>query len=85
MGREARYGVIGFWTTFILGMIAGSIVVFDASIWHGHGANSTAQSRRSIQGYFVRRDARSGLDWPTRMQPNTLARLDPLARYLLAL
>ena len=31
---------------------AGSLVMFDASIWHGHTANTSAFDRRSIQGYF---------------------------------
>ena len=29
---------------------AGSMVVFDGAIWHGHTANVTSRSRRSIQG-----------------------------------
>ena len=33
---------------------AGSIIVFNASVWHGHTANVTPQARRSIQGYFGR-------------------------------
>ena len=31
----------------------GSIIVFDAGIWHGHGGNRTNQPRRSLQGYFT--------------------------------
>ena len=38
-----------------------------------------------IQGYFVRRDANSGMDWAARIPPETLARLGPLARYVLAI
>lgn len=64
---------------------AGSMLVFDASAWHGHGANTSGAPRHSIQGYFVRRDAPSGFDLPSRMQPATLARLGPLAKYVLAL
>jgi ectoine hydroxylase-related dioxygenase (phytanoyl-CoA dioxygenase family) len=33
---------------------AGSIIIFNASVWHGHTANTTQQARRSIQGYFGR-------------------------------
>lgn len=65
--------------------IAGSLILFNGSVWHGHTANVSSESRRSIQGYFVRRDANSGIDWPPRMQPETLARICPLARYVLAL
>ena len=64
---------------------AGSLILFNGSVWHGHTANVSSESRRSIQGYFVRRGARSGIDWSHRMQPDTLARISPLARYLLAL
>lgn len=64
---------------------AGSLILFNGSVWHGHTANVSSESRRSIQGYFVRRDAQSGIDWSLRMQPETLARIGPLARYMLAL
>jgi ectoine hydroxylase-related dioxygenase (phytanoyl-CoA dioxygenase family) len=33
---------------------AGSMIVFNASVWHGHAANTTPRARRSIQGYFGR-------------------------------
>lgn len=33
---------------------AGSMITFDASVWHGHTANRTPLARRSIQGYFGR-------------------------------
>jgi len=64
---------------------AGSLVIFNGAIWHGHLANSSREPRRSIQGYFVRRDAHSGLDFSVRMSPETRARLSPFARYLLSL
>jgi len=70
--------------TFALGS-AGSMIVFNGSIWHGHTANATNQPRRSIQGYFVRRNAQSGIDQTSRIRPETIERLRPLARYLLAL
>lgn len=64
---------------------AGSVIVFNGAIWHGHTANVTTEPRRSIQGYFVRRDAESGLDFSARMSPETRGRLSPFARYLLSL
>ena len=64
---------------------AGSMIVFNGSIWHGHCANTTDQPRRSIQGYFVRRDAQSGINQSSRIRPETFERLSPLARYLLVL
>jgi Phytanoyl-CoA dioxygenase (PhyH) len=63
---------------------AGSLIIFNGSIWHGHTANESGEARRSIQGYFVRREARSGIDLSARMRPETLARIGPLARYVLA-
>jgi hypothetical protein len=63
----------------------GSLIIFNGSIWHGHRANNTREQRRSIQGYFVRRDAQSGIDFPARMSPETRGRITPIARYLLSL
>jgi len=62
----------------------GSMIIFNGAIWHGHTANSTSKPRRSVQGYFVRRSAESGLNFGERMLPETLNRISPLARYLLA-
>jgi len=64
---------------------AGTIVIFNGAIWHGHTANLTSKPRRSIQGYFVRRDVRSGTDFTRCLVPATQARMDHLARYLLSL
>lgn len=62
---------------------AGSMIVYNGSVWHGHSANSTEIPRRSIQGAFIRRETRSGENFHTRIKPETLARISPLARYLL--
>jgi hypothetical protein len=62
----------------------GSMIIFNGAIWHGHTANSTAKPRRSVQGYFVKRSAESGLNFGERMLPETLNRISPLARYLLS-
>ena len=64
---------------------AGSAIVFNGSVWHGHGANHTDTPRRSIQGAYIRRTERSGETLPARMRPETLDRISPLAKYLLAL
>lgn len=63
---------------------AGSIVVYDGAVWHGHTANFSDEPRRSIQGAYIRREARSGGNLPGRMRPETLARIGSLARYVLA-
>ena len=61
------------------------LLIFNASTWHGHTANTSSASRRSLQGFFVPRDGRAGTDFGARMQPETRARLGPLAQYVLAL
>jgi ectoine hydroxylase-related dioxygenase (phytanoyl-CoA dioxygenase family) len=63
---------------------AGSIIIFNASTWHGHGANRSAAPRRSIQAHFVPRDARaSPNDHSRRTRPDTLQRIGDLAKYVL--
>jgi len=62
---------------------AGSVIVFNGSVWHGHGPNLTDNPRRSIQGAYIRRTEASGETLPARMRPETLIRIGPLARYLL--
>jgi ectoine hydroxylase-related dioxygenase (phytanoyl-CoA dioxygenase family) len=64
---------------------AGSVIIFNGSVLHGHSANTTGSPRRSIQGAFIPRDAQAGTDFPTRMHSETLARTDSLARYVLAI
>jgi hypothetical protein len=62
---------------------AGSMIVFNGSVWHGYTVNRSGEPRRSIQGAYIRRDAESGEDVPKRMRPETLSRISPLAKYLL--
>ena len=63
---------------------AGSMILFNGSVWHGHTVNQSDRPRRSIQGAYIRRDAGSGENLPARMQPETLSRISPLAKYVLA-
>jgi ectoine hydroxylase-related dioxygenase (phytanoyl-CoA dioxygenase family) len=63
---------------------AGSLIVFNGSVWHGHTANLSDEPRRSIQGAYIRREAPSGENLPGRMRPDTLARVGSLAKYVLA-
>ena len=62
----------------------GSVIVYNGSVWHGHGTNETGEPRRSIQGAYIRREEKSGIDLPSRMRAETLERISPLAKYLLA-
>jgi hypothetical protein len=64
---------------------AGSLLIFNGSVWHDHSANKSDRPRRSLQGAFIPRDGRAGTDFAVRMQPETRARLSPLAQYVLAI
>jgi len=64
---------------------AGSMIIYNGSVWHGYTANCSKKPRRSIQGAFIRREATSGANLPARMRPETLARISDLAKYLLNL
>lgn len=63
---------------------AGAVIVYNGSVWHGHTANRSGAPRRSIQGAYIRRDARSAVNQAARILPQTRARISPLAEYLLA-
>jgi hypothetical protein len=63
----------------------GTMILFNAAIWHGHTANVTPHARRSIQGYFVRRNARAAFDFSNHLPPAAHRRPSQLAEYLLAL
>lgn len=64
---------------------AGSLILFNGSTWHGHTANRSDAPRRSLQGAFIPREGRAGTDFGARMSPETRARLDPLAQWVLGL
>lgn len=65
--------------------IAGSLLVFNGSVWHGHTANTSNAPRRSIQGAFIPRGGRAATDFAARMQPGTRTRLSSRAHTVLAL
>jgi ectoine hydroxylase-related dioxygenase (phytanoyl-CoA dioxygenase family) len=62
---------------------AGSIIIFNGSVWHGHTANRSARRRRSIQGAFIPRKARSSINQASRIRPETFQRIGDLAKYVL--
>ena len=64
---------------------AGSMIIFNGSVWHGYSANTTNMPRRSIQGAFIPRDEQAATDFSSRMRPETLSRISPLAKHLLAI
>jgi ectoine hydroxylase-related dioxygenase (phytanoyl-CoA dioxygenase family) len=63
---------------------AGSVILFNASTWHGHTSNSSASPRRSLQATFIPSTGRPATDFRARMRPEVLARLSPTARQLLS-
>lgn len=58
---------------------AGSVIPFNASTWHGHTANMSGAPRRSLQVTFIPREGTPATDFPARMRPETLARVDEVA------
>jgi ectoine hydroxylase-related dioxygenase (phytanoyl-CoA dioxygenase family) len=62
---------------------AGSVVIYNGSVWHGHGVNRTKEPRPSIQGAYIRRDDKQGTNQAVRMRPETLGRIGALAKYVL--
>jgi hypothetical protein len=65
--------------------LPGSLIVFNGSVWHGHMSNLTNAPRRSIQGAYIPRDARSGTNFKSRLHSKALAQITLLAKYLLAI
>jgi hypothetical protein len=62
----------------------GSIVIFNASVWHGYSANKSNTPRRSIAAHFVPREAQASPDDPSQhTRPETLLRISDLAKYVL--
>jgi hypothetical protein len=62
---------------------AGSLIIFNASTWHGHTENRSGSRRRSIQAHFVARDSQESTHHGDRMRPETMGRIGDLARYVL--
>jgi ectoine hydroxylase-related dioxygenase (phytanoyl-CoA dioxygenase family) len=62
---------------------AGSMIIFNGSVWHGHAANRSKRRRRSVQGSFIAREARASINQASRLRPETLKRIGDLAKYVL--
>lgn len=62
---------------------AGSIIVFNGSVWHSHTANRSQRRRRSLQGHFIPRGARASVDHAARLSPEVRRRIGPVAKYVL--
>lgn len=62
---------------------AGALLLFDGSVWHGHGANPTSQWRRSVQGALIPRAARAAIDHRQSLSPAQWTALPGQARHLI--
>src|SRR5262245_22748528 len=62
---------------------AGTVVIFNSHTWHGGTLNSSDRPRRALHSYFCRRDQPQQLDQRAYIRPETSARLDSAARYIL--
>jgi ectoine hydroxylase-related dioxygenase (phytanoyl-CoA dioxygenase family) len=63
---------------------AGSIIIFNGSVWHSHTANRSQRRRRSLQGHFIPRGARASVDHAARLRPEVRGRIGNVAKYVLA-
>lgn len=64
---------------------AGSVVVYNAHLWHGGTANHTGRHRRALHASFVRRDLPQQQWQKKHLRPETQRRMEGVMRYLLAL
>jgi ectoine hydroxylase-related dioxygenase (phytanoyl-CoA dioxygenase family) len=64
---------------------AGDVILMNAHMWHGGTANRTEKPRRSLHGFFVRGDLPQQQYQKKLLRAETLARLSPLLRRVLAL
>ena len=62
---------------------AGTVVVFNSHLWHGGTLNRSDRPRRALHSYFTRRANGQQLDQKRYIRPETLARLNPAARFVL--
>lgn len=62
---------------------AGSVVIFNAHLWHGGTLNRTGAARRGMTMSYCRRDEPQQLDQAAYLLKRVYDRLSPAARYLL--
>lgn len=63
---------------------AGSMILFNGSVWHGFGANSSAKPRRSVYGALIPSGATAARDYERSLPADVWSNLPPLARNVLA-
>jgi hypothetical protein len=64
---------------------AGSMLIFDGTTWHGHGANRTDTPRRSIQGALIPNNHTAAFRWTEELSVAQVNGLPADARRLLSL
>ena len=62
---------------------AGSVAVFNGSLWHSSYRNLTDAPRRTLHCAFIAREHPQQTNQREYLQPATAQRLSPLARYIL--
>ena len=62
---------------------AGSVAVFNGSIWHGSYINRAGCLRRTLHCAFFARELDQQTNQREYLRPETAERLSPLARYIL--
>ncbi len=62
---------------------AGSLIIYNGSVWHGAGANAGGAHRRSLILAYVTRDLDQLCDQAEYLRVRTARRLGPLQRWLL--
>ncbi len=62
---------------------AGTVVIFNAHTWHGGTRNRTDQPRRAVHAYFCRRGGTPQTDQRRYARPETYARLNDAAKFIL--
>ena len=67
----------------ILVLPAGTVVAFNAHLWHGGTTNISGASRRALHSSFVRRDYEQQLVENAHILPETYQRVSPAVRFLL--
>jgi ectoine hydroxylase-related dioxygenase (phytanoyl-CoA dioxygenase family) len=64
---------------------AGTVVVMNTHMWHGGTANRTDRCRRALHGFYTRRDKPQQQYQKALLRPETMSRLTPLQRQVLAI
>jgi len=64
---------------------AGTVVIMNTHAWHGGTANRTGQPRRALHAFYTRGDKPQQQYQKALLRPETIARLSPELRRILAL